>query len=343
MYSKPQVTAFNFGVSSFDLWLLSLLRVLLFTLVVLAFCFNKVSVLKRVRQLITPLTVLLVIIFCYSVAKLLASFEFYQDGSPVHGLNTTTTIQATHDQSTDPCTHSNTTTTPSAAIVTTSTEPSTPKQPSHPWLWAAVSWSVVCVLLYGILYHRITKITPHVSLLRNRHLFVNVQSGEETPLLNGDLLKELDDAAGETKKKASTWKVMWTIVTYTKPDVHLYISGFSFLIISSSAMSFIPYYTGQIINHIAISPSTEQFERAILIMVGISIISAVAAGLRGSILIVANGRLNIAVRRALFKSLLHQEIAFFDKTETGDLTSRLTSDTTKLSDQIGLNLNILLR
>ena len=183
---------------------------------------------------------------------------------------------------------------------------------------------------------------PHVSLLRNRHLFVNVQGDEETPLLNGDLLKEADYAA-ETKNKKSTWKVMWTIVTYTKPDIHLYISGFSFLIISSSAMSFIPYYTGQIINHIAISPSTEQFERAILIMVGISIISAVAAGLRGSILIVANGRLNIAVRKALFKSLLHQEIGFFDKTETGDLTSRLTSDTTKLSDQIGLNLNILLR
>jgi hypothetical protein len=326
-------------VSSFDLWLLSLLRVLLFTLVVLAFCFNKVLILKRVRQLSTPLTVLLIHIFCYSVAKLLASFEFYQDGSPVHGLNSTIT---THDQSTDPCTHSNTTTTPSAIITTTTTEPSKPKQPSHPWLWAAVSWNVVCVLLYGILYHGITKITPHVSLLRNRHLFVNVQAGEETPLLSGDLLKEFSDA-GEMKKKSSTWKVMWKIVTYTKPNVHLYISGFSFLIISSSALSFIPYYTGQIINHIAISPSTEQFERAILIMVGISIISAVAAGLRGSILIVANGRLNITVRKALFKSLLHQEIAFFDKTETGDLTSRLTSDTTKLSDQIGLNLNILLR
>ena len=224
--------------------------------------------------------------------------------------------------------------------------PSQPKQPSHPWLWAAVSWTVVCVVLYGLLYHRIAKVVPHISLLRNRHLFVNVQGGEETPLLNGsgDLLKGADDDDDEAgTKKKSTWRVMWTIITYTKPDIHLYISGFSFLIISSSAMSFIPYYTGQIINHIAISPSTEQFERAILIMVGISIISAVAAGLRGSILIVANGRLNIAVRKALFKSLLQQEIAFFDKTETGDLTSRLTSDTTKLSDQIGLNLNILLR
>ena len=327
-----QVVAFNFGVSSFDLWLSSFVRVLLFTLVVLAFCFNKVSVLKRVRQLATTFTVLLVLIFCYSVAKLLASFEFYQDGSPVHGSNTTLTQEAT-----ELCTPSNTTT-----LCASTLEPRQLRQPSHPWLWAAVTWTVVCVLLYALLYHRITKIVPHVSLLRNRHLFVNVQGDEETPLLNGDLLKEADDAA-EMKKKKSTWKVMWTIITYTKPDIHLYISGFTFLIISSSAMSFIPYYTGQIINHIAISPSTEQFERAILIMVGISIISAVAAGLRGSILIVANGRLNIAVRKALFKSLLHQEIGFFDKTETGDLTSRLTSDTTKLSDQIGLNLNILLR
>ena len=328
-----QIVVFNFGVSSFDLWLFSLLRVILFTLVVLAFCFNKVSVLKRVRQLTTPFTVLLVLIFSFSVAKLLASFEFYQDGSSVYGSNRTT---PTPSQATEPCTHSSTT--PCASTI----GPSQPRTPSHPWLWAIVTWTVVCVLLYGLLYNRITKVAPHVSLLRNRHLFVNVQGGEETPLLNGDPLKVTDDEA-EIKRKISTWKVMWTIVTYTKPDIHLYISGFSFLIISSSAMSFIPYYTGQIINHIAISPSTEEFERAILIMVGISIISAVTAGLRGSILIVAIGRLNIAIRKALFKSLLHQEIGFFDKTETGDLTSRLTSDTTKLSDQIGLNLNIFLR
>ena len=320
-------------MSSFDLWLLSLLRMLLFTLVVLAFCFNKVSVLKRVKQLTTLYTLLLTLIFCFSVAKLLASFEFYEDGTPVHGSNITTSS----GQAIQPCTHSNTTPCASSTV-----GPSQPVQPSHPWLWAAVTWTAVCILLYGFLYNRITKIVPHVSLLRNRHLFVNVQGGEETPLLNGGQIKEAGDDKEETKK-ASTWKVMWTIVTYTKPDIHLYISGFTFLIISSSAMSFIPYYTGQIINHIAISPSTEQFERAILIMVGISIISAVTAGLRGSILIVANGRLNIAVRKALFKSLLQQEIGFFDKTETGDLTSRLTSDTTKLSDQIGLNLNIFLR
>ena len=298
----------------------------------LAFCFDKIVVLKRAKQLVSIYTIILVVIFCFSVAKLLTSFEFYSDGSPVHGSN----ITVPRNPGLEPCATSDVTPCPSAV------GPSEIKQPSHPWLWAAVTWTIVCALLYGLLYIRLTKIEPGVSLLRNRHLFVNIESGEETPLLNGGLDKGLNGDENK-KQKQSTLRVMWTIATYAKRDAHLYIAGFSFLIISSSAMSFIPYYTGQIINHIAISPSTKEFERAILIMGAISIISAVAAGLRGSILIVANGRLNINVRKTLFKSLMRQEIGFFDLTETGDLTSRLTSDTTKLADQIGLNLNIFLR
>lgn len=318
-------------MSLFDLWLLCLLRVLLFTLLVLAFCFNKIAVLARVKQISLIFVVILVLIFCYDVTKLLASFEFYEDGSPVHGPNVTVANPII-----DPC--KNASVTPCPGVI----GPSEMRHPSHPWLWAAAGWSALCSLLYGLLYVRLTKIESHVSLLRNRHLFVDVEPGEETSLLNGQTDKE-DKSYVSKGRKQSTLKVMWTIVTYTKPNIHLYVAGFSFLIISSSAMSFIPYYTGQVINHIAISPSTAEFEQAIMIMVAISIVSAVAAGLRGSILMLANGRLNVTIRKALFTSLMKQEIGFFDQTETGDLTSRLTSDTTKLSDQIGLNLNIFLR
>ncbi|XP_015761498.1 PREDICTED: ATP-binding cassette sub-family B member 9-like [Acropora digitifera] len=38
-----------------------------------------------------------------------------------------------------------------------------------------------------------------------------------------------------------------------------------------------------------------------------------------------------------------QEIGFFDNTKTGEIISRLTSDTTKMSDQVGLNINVFLR
>ena len=323
---KSQIILYNFGVSSFDLWLLSLLRMLLFTLLVLIFCFNKVVILRATKKLAPVITVILTIMFCFSVAKLLASFEFYEDGTSVHGSKLTTPITPA------PCEN-----TSKAALFPTTIAPSA-QLPSHPWLWAEVAWSVVCVLLYRLLYYILTIIEPSKSLLGNKE----TSTHEEMPLLGDGELDDDFDESGETKKMSAV-KVMWTIVTYTKPDIHLYILGFTFLIISAIAMSSIPFYTGKVINDIILSRSMVEFQHVIFIMVGVTIVSAVTALLRASILIIANGRLHINIRKALFKSLLRQEIGFFDKTEMGDLTSRLTSDTTKLSDQIALNLNIFLR
>ena len=311
---------------------------LLFTLLVLIFCFNKVVILKVAKKLVPILAIFLTIIFCYSVAKLLASFEYHEDGSPVYGSKLTNPTTPVLCENT-----SNAVLFPTSIAPTTSSSisPTNSGQlPQHPWLWAEVAWSMVCVLLYGLLYYALTTIESSKSLLGNKE----TSTHEEMPLL-GDV--ELDDDFDENEelgiKKMSGLKVMWTIITYAKPDIHLYALGFTSLIISAIAMSSIPFYTGMVINNIILSRSVAEFQHAILIMVVITIISAVTALLRASILILANGRLQINIRKALFKTLLHQDIGFFDKIETGDLTSRLTSDTTKLSDQIALNLNIFLR
>ena len=42
-------------------------------------------------------------------------------------------------------------------------------------------------------------------------------------------------------------------------------------------------------------------------------------------------------------SLLAQDIGFYDTTKTGDITSRLSSDTTLVGDQVTLNVNVFLR
>lgn len=42
-------------------------------------------------------------------------------------------------------------------------------------------------------------------------------------------------------------------------------------------------------------------------------------------------------------SLLSQDLGFFDVTKTGDITSRLSSDTTLVGDQVTLNVNVFLR
>ena len=145
-------------MSSFDLWLLSLLRMILFTLIVLMFCFNKVVILKAVKQMAIFLTVILTVMFCFSVAKLLTSFEFYEDGTPVYGSKFTDTTPV-------PCENTLT----AILLPTIVSSPSTPL-PRHPWLWAGVTWSVVCVLFYGFF-----------SLLGNREQ----HTSEEMPLLEG--------------------------------------------------------------------------------------------------------------------------------------------------------------
>lgn len=63
----------------------------------------------------------------------------------------------------------------------------------------------------------------------------------------------------------------------------------------------------------------------------------------GSIFTIVGARVNVRVRQRLFESLVRQEIGFFDTTKTGDLTSRLASDCTKVGDQVTVNVNVFLR
>ncbi|XP_008003266.3 ABC-type oligopeptide transporter ABCB9 isoform X3 [Chlorocebus sabaeus] len=68
-----------------------------------------------------------------------------------------------------------------------------------------------------------------------------------------------------------------------------------------------------------------------------------ALGIRGGIFTLIFARLNIRLRNCLFRSLVSQETSFFDENRTGDLISRLTSDTTMVSDLVSQNINVFLR
>ena len=71
--------------------------------------------------------------------------------------------------------------------------------------------------------------------------------------------------------------------------------------------------------------------------------SVVFSGLRGFVLSVTLTTLIQRLRSRLFAAILKQDIEFFDQTKTGDLTSRLSSDTTTVGEAVSLNLNVFLR
>ncbi|XP_025914542.1 ATP-binding cassette sub-family B member 9 isoform X3 [Apteryx rowi] len=68
-----------------------------------------------------------------------------------------------------------------------------------------------------------------------------------------------------------------------------------------------------------------------------------ALGIRGGVFTLVFARLNLRLRNCLFRSLVAQEMSFFDENRTGDVISRLTSDTTIVSDLVSQNINIFLR
>lgn len=68
-------------------------------------------------------------------------------------------------------------------------------------------------------------------------------------------------------------------------------------------------------------------------------LSGMMGGLRTCAFSIAVARLNVRLRRLVFKALIDQDISFFDKIKTGEMISRLTADTTTMSDLISQNLN----
>ena len=105
----------------------------------------------------------------------------------------------------------------------------------------------------------------------------------------------------------------------------------------------IPKLTGSVINNIVIQQSPARVQDSLLLLTGVSLACALFSGLRGSCFLIINTKMNVRIRARLFAALMQQEIGFFDTTKTGEISSRLSADVNKMSDQIGLNVNVCLR
>uniref|UniRef100_A0A8C8VPD6 Antigen peptide transporter 2 n=1 Tax=Pelusios castaneus TaxID=367368 RepID=A0A8C8VPD6_9SAUR len=133
------------------------------------------------------------------------------------------------------------------------------------------------------------------------------------------------------------------LVGLSRPDVPFLSGAFIFLTLAVIGETFIPYYTGRVIDILGSDYDPDAFTSAIGLMVLASFGSSLFAGCRGGLFMFTLSRLNIRIRRILFSSLVHQDMAFFQQVKTGDLTSRLSKDTAMMSRSVPANANIFLR
>ncbi|XP_019833613.2 ABC-type oligopeptide transporter ABCB9 [Bos indicus] len=200
-----------------------------------------------------------------------------------------------------------------------------------PWFWALFVWTYISLAASFLLWWLLSTVRPDTKALGRGAGAEGEGEGEGFP---GEDRPAPEQASGATLQK---------LLSYTKPDIAFLVAASFFLIVAALGETFLPYYTGRAIDGIVIQKSMEQFSAAVIIMCVLAIGSSFAAGIRGGIFTLIFARLNIRLRNRLFRSLVSQETSFFDENRTGDLISRLTSDTTMVSDLVSQNINIFLR
>ncbi len=84
-------------------------------------------------------------------------------------------------------------------------------------------------------------------------------------------------------------------------------------------------------------------DRAALLMIGVLVVQAAASSMRYVLFSVTGERIVAKLRADVYRAILRQEIAFFDSRSTGELTSRLASDTTILQNTVSVNVSMALR
>ncbi|XP_066580278.1 antigen peptide transporter 2a [Amia ocellicauda] len=133
------------------------------------------------------------------------------------------------------------------------------------------------------------------------------------------------------------------VVRFALHDAWLLLGAFLFLTVAVMCEMFIPYYTGQVIDILGSQYQQSSFHWAILCMGLFSVGSSMAAGCRGGLFMCTISSFTRRMKLQLFRALLGQEIGFFEATKTGDITSRLATDTALMGRAVALNVNVLLR
>ena len=157
------------------------------------------------------------------------------------------------------------------------------------------------------------------------------------------------DAAKEAKEsylkrsEPSNVRAIATVFRMMCPDWYLLLLAYTGLCMAALGESLVPLLYGQVIDAIVITPDMARFRLYLLYLVLTAAGTGIFTGLRGSTFILLGGRFGRRLRVKLFEALLKQELDFFGATKTGDVTSRLSADCQKVSDQVQLNVNVFLR
>lgn len=156
-------------------------------------------------------------------------------------------------------------------------------------------------------------------------------------------------SAGKTSGKWGGFREVWRLLKIAKGETKILVLAFGFLIVSSVISISIPWSIGKILDQAAKSDGgTEQLFGFDLttFYIGLGTLLVIGAGATYGRIItlrIVGERIVTRLRSRLFRQTYDQNAEFFDANRTGDLISRLGSDTIIVGKSITQNVSDGLR
>lgn len=133
------------------------------------------------------------------------------------------------------------------------------------------------------------------------------------------------------------------VLRFAYPERKLLIWGTLFLILGSLVLLAFPQVVRITMDEAVETKNMVLINQMGMVMLVFLGIQSLATALRYYLFTLAGERIVKRIRSRLVDKLLEQEIGFFDGQKTGDLMSRINSDSTVLQNTLSVNISIILR
>ncbi|KAK6727494.1 hypothetical protein RB195_005277 [Necator americanus] len=191
----------------------------------------------------------------------------------------------------------------------------------YPGVWMTITWSILASGMFFVL-------CCHLSA---------------PLLLEYGRLDEREENSSENQTRESTWRITKLLLGYCRAQWKWFCAGLVFLTLYALSRVFIPAYTGRVIADIALGGGMRALVRSVALMSLLALSSTIFGGLRGGTFAYATALVSRQIRLDLFRSLVKQEIAFFDTTKSGETVSRISSDCQVMATTVSTHVNVFLR
>lgn len=132
------------------------------------------------------------------------------------------------------------------------------------------------------------------------------------------------------------------LLGYTRPYLRRFIAVLCLVVLSSYGEMAIPQYTGRVADWIFNEEAPDAFTEAITFMTLMTMASAVLEFCCDLMYNITMSLVHTSVQGFVFQAVMKQEIAFFDSSATGELVSRITTDTNNMSEALSEELSLLM-